>query len=310
MSVRTKYPLDSQEESTLIVNLALTQLLLLLGGIIGAMIICGMLTGDWQDAVLGFGWADMIAASVTALPWDQTIAAGLALAAVFYFVDWLVENQAMKSDDGRQAIIDARQGVNGELARLSCPMIVLLLCMAGIAEELLFRFALLGGLQILCDFFMPTWMASLTALIVASFFFWLSHVRYRDFWSSLVVLILAFALGIAFLASGSVLVTALAHAVYDLADVFAERWKMSSDPDYFCGTVPSRVILDAAEAPLEEQEHLKREEKSRKQLDAKMRKAKRDSKKIAKKNRKEEKARAKSERNSQKDDEDRRDKRS
>lgn len=248
MSVREKYPLEKDEANTLVANLALTQALLLLGGVAGAMVVSGLATGEWISAIFRFGWARAIGQSVCALPLWPTLGAGLGLAAAFLLFGELSERQALKSEGGEASVIAARRGINGELPRLGLPLIVLLMCMSGCAEELLFRFALLGGLDLLFGLFMPAGLAAFCALVLSSFLFWMAHVRYRDFWSSALTLVLALVLGIAFLASGSVAVVALAHIAYDLVDVLAERWKMGRDPDYFRGPVPVRVLLDSIEA--------------------------------------------------------------
>ena len=248
MSVREKYPLEKDEANTLVANLALTQALLLLGGVAGAMVVSGLSTGEWAEAILHFGWARAIGRSICALPLWPTLGAGLGLAALFLLLGGLSERQALKGAGGEASVIAARRGINGELPRLGLPLIVLLMFMSGCAEELLFRFALLGGCDVLFGLFMPAGLAALCALVLSSFLFWMAHVRYRDFWSSALTLALAVALGLAFLASGSVAVVAIAHFAYDLIDVLAERWKMVRDPDYFRGSAPARVLLDMVEA--------------------------------------------------------------
>ena len=54
-------------------------------------------------------------------------------------------------------------------------------------------------------------------------------------------------LGGAFLATGSLAVVAIAHALYDIAVLAIARVQMSRDPDYFGGPAPTRAMLDQLE---------------------------------------------------------------
>ena len=253
-SPRKKYPLAPGEEDVLVANSALSQALLLLGGVVAAMVVAGLTTGEWRDAIIFFGWADAVAASITALDAGTTVGWGLVLGAAFLAIEQLIELSARRFAGGEEAIVEGRRGVNGELARASWPHILMITCMAGCAEELLFRFGLLGAIQIGFGMVAPAWYASLFALVMASVVFWMAHVRYRDLWSSIAVLIIAFALGIAFIVTGSVAVVAVAHAAYDLASLAIERARMSREDDYFHGPAPDRILLDMLDEQLAEDE--------------------------------------------------------
>ncbi|WP_139650647.1 hypothetical protein [Raoultibacter phocaeensis] len=124
-NARRKYPLDDEEERYLVLNLAASQGLLVVLGFAGALVLTGFASGDWPQAVFGFGWIRSVVDAMTAnLPY--TAIAGLALACLF-------------------------------------------------------------------------------------------------------------------------LAVAIAHAVYDFTELLIERRKMSHEPDYFHGSVPNRIILDAIE---------------------------------------------------------------
>ena len=220
---------------------------MLLGGIVGAMIICGFHEKDWAGAVLGFGWARAIAKSLAAMPALETLVAAMALTVVLFLLGWVGEFRALSSEEGRLAVREARRGINGELPRLFAPVAVFLMAITGFAEELLFRFVFMNALVLLLTPFVPTALAVFAAVVVSSFVFWLAHVRYRDFWSSSVVLVLAIVLGAAYAVTGSLAVAALAHAGYNIVEVMTERVKMARDPAYFGGAAPRRVLLDAME---------------------------------------------------------------
>ena len=245
-SARETWPLDPEEARFLTENLAATQAALVVAGLLGCAVVSGLSDGAWLSAFVGLGWAQVVARSLASCPAGLALASGLALAAAFLGLGALAERLSWRLDEGA-AVKDARRGVNGELPRLALPVIVLLMAMTAVAEELVFRLALLGGLWVGLGMVMPTGLAGLGALVASTFVFWLAHVRYRDFWSSALVLALGLVLGLAFMVSGSLAVVAVAHGAYDLADVLVERRKMARDPDYFLGPAPDRVLLDLVE---------------------------------------------------------------
>ena len=254
-SPRKKYPLAPGEEKALMANSTLSQAMLLVGGVVAAMVVSGLLTGEWFTAVVGFGWADAIADSILAMNAGLTVGVGLALALAFLVLGAVVEWVALRFEGGKESVYEARRGLNGELIRLSWPNIILLMCMTGCAEELLFRFGLYGVIQIGFAMVAPAWYASLFALVISSVVFWMAHVRYRDLWSTILVLVMAFALGIAFAVTGSIAVVAIAHAVYDTVDIAIERHRLSRDDDYFQGPAPDRILLDMLDEQLAESEN-------------------------------------------------------
>lgn len=248
-SVREKYPLDAEEESTLIANLAMSQALLLVVGCIGVAIIDGVVSGNWSNAFLGMGWARAIAESLAALPLADTCIYTLTLAVVLYGLSWFAQRRALQTTMGRESVLEARRDVNGEFPRLKTSTVIAIMLGAGCAEELLFRYVAINGLLLIFNLVMtlPAWFASFCALIISSFAFWLAHVRYRDFFSTVLTMFLAIALGVAYMATGSLAVVIIAHAAYDIAEVLMERYYMSKDDDYFGGPAPKRALLDQLE---------------------------------------------------------------
>lgn len=240
-------PLDPQETWVLSANLLISQLILLAIGCVGAIVYAGLATGDWGAAVLGFAWTGMIRQSLGALAPLPTLAAGIGLAAAFTLAAFLAEKRALSTEAGRQSVLKTRQGVNGELARLPFPLVIALMALTGFTEELLFRFALMGIVTQLLAPALPGPVVAAIALFVSSTVFWLSHVRYRDLTTTVLTLGLALVLGGAFLATGSLAVIAIAHALYDIAVLAIARVQMSLDPDYFGGPAPTRALLDQLE---------------------------------------------------------------
>ncbi len=246
MSARNRYPLDGHEARSLVANLAVSQGILLLAGFAGAIVLTGLASGNWEQTVFGSEWIRSVVVSLSANP-AQAAVAGAALALVLLALAWTCERWALRSPSGRKAVIATRQGINGEMPRLPASAIVVLMVLTGFTEELLFRFVLLGLLLYGFSLFVPSLLAAIVAVFVSSFVFWIAHVRYRDFWSSALILALAVLLNVAYLATGSLLLVVIAHAGYDLVTLFAERRKMVREPDYFHGKIPNRIILDATE---------------------------------------------------------------
>ena len=240
-------PLDRQEALVLTANLLISQLILLAIGVVASIVETGIASGDWGAAVLGFAWVGTIRQSLGALAPIPTLAAGMGLAAAFAVAAFLAEKRALSTEAGRQSVLKTRQGVNGELARLPFPLVIALMALTGFTEELLFRFAVMGIVMQLLAPVLPGPVVAAIALFVSSTVFWFSHVRYRDFATTVLTLGLALVLGGAFLATGSLAVVAIAHALYDIAVLAIARVQMSRDPDYFGGPAPTRAMLDQLE---------------------------------------------------------------
>lgn len=243
MKVREKYPLDAAEEHAIVANLLGSECLLLVLAIVGIGVIEGITTGNWTWAFLEGGWANVIAKSVLRQSVVGTASAALVLSGVLLVLSYGTEWIALRTKAGRAAVMRTRQGVTGEMPRMRMAPMPLYMLLAGCAEELLFRFVLVEGLAQVLLRFMPVLYAALIALVVSSFAFWLAHVQYRDFYSSALILVISLLMGVAFLATGSIMVVALAHAVYDFVQVLVERWRMLRNDDYFGGKVPNDEML-------------------------------------------------------------------
>lgn len=240
-------PLDPQETWILSANLLISQLIMLAIGCVGAIMLAGIASGDWGAVLAGFSWVGMVGRSLCAQSPATTAIAGCVLAAAFTFVAYRAEKRALSTDAGRKSVMATRQGINGEMARLPFPLVVALMALTGFAEELLFRFAAMGlAIQLLAPV-LPGPVVAAIALFVSSTVFWFSHVRYRDLATTVLTLGLALVLGGAFLATGSLAVVAIAHALYDIAVLAIARVQMSRDPDYFGGPAPTRAMLDQLE---------------------------------------------------------------
>ena len=238
-----KYPLPECERNALVWNLLSSECVLLVLGVLGSMIASAITSGDLLAGIT-LGWAQDIANSIKGFS-----AQGTALGAAVVVVAMLVfmyanEFVASRTKYGRVSIQMARNDMSGELPRMGLVRLVPLMAAAGMAEELLFRFVLLGGVARVVALFAPQWIAVLFALVVSTFLFWLAHVQYRDFYSSALTLGLSLGLGLAFIATGSVALVAIAHAVYDWAECAIEGMRMVRNPNYFDGEPPQSVMLD------------------------------------------------------------------
>ncbi len=242
-----KYPLNLDEEDLLLSNIFMSESLLLVVGVVGSVIACGATTGDWADATVGFGWARSIASSCVALSAADTAIATIVVVVAMLAFARAAEFVASLSRAGRAVIVWNRQGINGEIPRIGSYSLFAGMFAAGFAEELLFRFVLLGGLTGVLSLFVPSSTATIVALVASTALFWLAHEGYRDPYTVAVTLGVSLMLGVAFLVTGSYLVVAIAHAVYDIVDIEIEGARMIDDDDYFDGDVPQSILLDMYE---------------------------------------------------------------
>lgn len=239
-------PVDLDEAAALVINLLISQLVIVVAGCAGSVVLAGVTSGDWAGAALGFGWLRSIADSLCALSAAQSLVLAALLGAVFCVAAYFWERRAFAKGK-RAEVVSLRRGINGELPRLLIVLWIVLMTLAGFAEELLFRFALLGLAIELLAGVLPDVAAAVAAVVVSSLLFWIAHVRYRSLASTVATLLLGVALGAAFLATGSLAVAAGAHALYNVGVLAIARFRMNRDPDYFAGPAPKRVLLDQLE---------------------------------------------------------------
>lgn len=242
-----KYPLDMGEQNCLISNMLASESLLLLIGVVGSMIASGIASGDWFGSIIGFGWAHEIALSCMKLSAIDTIVAAIVVTAIALAVAHAIELVASHTTSGRLSIIASRRGLNGEIPRIDSYAVFAGMAAAGFAEELLFRFVLVGGVAVLLSLFIPAKIAVIAAIVISTAVFVYAHEEYRDWYTLLVCVAMSLVMCVAFAVTGSYVVVALAHAAYDIIDIEIEGSRMVNEDDYFFGEVPQSVMLDMYE---------------------------------------------------------------
>ena len=234
--VMEMYPLPEEEYRALVRVTLESELVIAAAAVVGAFLLTGISTGDWAYA-LSFGWVVDIVQKLT-LHWLM-----LALPAIMVCAVVLIDRIGlMRFSSYRKQKADIVQGVNGELVRMSVGWIALVSLLAGIFEEALFRYVLMGLLALGFGMFLDAPLAAVLALLASSVIFTLVHIQYRNPWSIGLAFGLSLFLGAGYLLTGSLLVAAFAHAVYDFAIMLYERCRMVSDPNYFGGNVPNDVV--------------------------------------------------------------------
>lgn len=237
-------PLELEEKKRLLLHLPLVQLLLLVIGTVGAVIATGFASGDWSATIFNFLWAQHLAESFTKLSLGLSIGLGVGFVVLLLVLVGIFGKIAENSDSARKAMLEQRQGINGEMIRLPSLFLAGLCVLVGLAEELLYRYAIFGLLFGLLDSVLPYSVIAFIALLVSVFVFTWSHFRYRNVFTVLGMVISALTLGIGFLVTESLLVVAISHALYDFVGLMAERSEMKRNPDFFGGSVPTRLLLD------------------------------------------------------------------
>lgn len=235
------------EQNCLISNMLASESLLLLIGVVGSIIASGIASGDWLGSTIGFGWAREIALSCMKLSAIDTIVTAIVVTVIALAVAHAIEFVAAHTTSGRLSIIASRRGLNGEIPRIDSYAVFAGMCAAGFAEELLFRFVLVGGVAVLLGLFIPAIIAVIAAVIISTAVFVYAHEEYHDWYTLLVCVAISLVMCIAFVITGSYMVVALAHAAYDIIDIEIEGSRMVNEDDYFFGEVPQSVMLDMYE---------------------------------------------------------------
>ena len=220
-----------------------SECLLLLIGVVGSMVASGVVSGDWFGSIIGFGWAHEIALSCMKLSAIDTIVAAIVVTVIALAVAHAIEFVASHTTSGRLSIIANRRGLNG----IDSYAVFAGMCAAGFAEELLFRFVLVGGVTVLLGLFIPAKIAVIAAVVISTAVFVYAHEEYRDWYTLLACVAVSLVMCIAFVVTGSYVVVALAHAAYDIIDIEIEGSRMVNEDDYFFGEVPQSVMLDMYE---------------------------------------------------------------
>ena len=173
------------EQNCLISNMLASECLLLLIGVVGSMVASGVVSGDWFGSIVGFGWAHEIALSCMKLSAIDTIVAAIVVTVIALAVAHAIEFVASHTTSGRLSIIASRRGLNGEIPRIDSYAVFAGMCAAGFAEELLFRFVLVGGVTVLLGLFIPAKIAVIAAVVISTAVFVYAHEEYRDWYTLL-----------------------------------------------------------------------------------------------------------------------------
>ena len=234
-----KYPLPEEERQALVRAAIASEGLILAAGLVVAIVL-SVAAGGWAHA-FPFGWVADIAATMR--PHWSMVALPIAMIALLEGMDTLGWRF---SESYRRAVMDTRQGVTGEMPRMDMGSIVACMAAAGICEELLFRYGLLGVAVLVLQMVLPHAIAAIVAVILVSVAFAAVHVQYRSAWTLAFVTGISCLLGGVYLATGSLLSLMFAHTVYNIANLAIERRKMVREPNYFGGKVPVSALADFA----------------------------------------------------------------
>ena len=229
------YPLPEGEQQALLKTSLASEGLILVVGIVLAIALSAAEGGI--SHALPFGWLSDLASAMS-LHWAMLVLPP----AMIVLLEALDALGTRFSKSYRQSVMRTRQGVTGELPRMAMRHIVPCMIAAGICEELLFRYGLLGLAVLVLDKLLPYPAAAALAVALVSLAFWAAHVQYRDAWTSGYVIVMACLLGTVYLATGSLLSMMVAHALYNIADIAIERRKMVREPDYFHGSIPVDIV--------------------------------------------------------------------
>lgn len=206
-------------------------------------VLVGIQEGDWDFAFAEGGWFASIVGRLYFDPWWFIWPPLLLLA---YFVADRVLRAFAR---GYQAsIVKQRQGLAGEMIRMPPGVLLVTIPVTNFFEEVLFRGALLALVQQIA---LPLGEvpAGVLALAVSSILFWLAHENYRGLSSTVLTLLLAAVLGVAYLVSGSILTCFIAHIVYNVVVLVQEHVQSLRDPGYFGGKPPTHVLTGNSQPP-------------------------------------------------------------
>ncbi len=235
-----KYPLPESEQDALFRVAMVSEGLILAAGLAVAFAL-SIAAGGIGHA-FPFGWLADIG-SVMKPHWIM-VALPIVMVVLLEAFDYV---GTRSSESYRQAIMNTRRGITGEMPRMPMWRIALAMMAAGACEELLFRYGLLGLALWVLNMLLPHPAAAMLSVVAVSVVFWGAHVQYRDAWTSAFTIISACILGGAYLASGSLLSVMVAHAVYNTADMIIERRKMVAEADYFGGDAPIDAVARESE---------------------------------------------------------------
>lgn len=230
VKVRENYPLPAKERRLIVANVLASDALMLVAGLAFAVVWSALAHGGWKSALLGMGWWDDVASSLS--PHPAMIVMPVLLLVVFHVADRLLWP---RSESYRAQVTRIRGGVNGELPRLNPALLLGLFAVVGFSEELFFRYGIAGfaNWALGTALALPAPVAAALAVAVSAGVFTLAHVQYQNTFGTAVVCAIGVLFGAVFLWTGSLFCVAVAHWLYDFGDTMAERWLMARDADYF-----------------------------------------------------------------------------
>ena len=146
--------------------------------------------------------------------------------------------------------IKQRQGLYGELILMPAPQSAIYMLMTGISEELLFRYGLLSiAAATMITIGFGSCIAFLIATALSSILFSLAHFGSYQKPSEFITLFFTGAiLGLAFVATGNIIVPILAHAIYDFAIIATTRRKMRKNQHVFFGGLKPTALASNAKS--------------------------------------------------------------
>ncbi len=246
MKPEEKYPLSEAEHNLLLNELLGSGAVFILLGIVLSITYTGMRTGNWLAVFAHFTWAVDFSQAMTlgANPLTGALLA-LGLPALFILVNEVALDRLMwaKSASYRADTYEMRQGFSGELPRLGIRDMAITSAVAGFAEEFCFRYGAIGVLTAFFGALFDFRWSMAFAIVISSLVFASAHGQYGKAWEKAIITTYALAFGLTFVITGSLLVVAIAHALYDFGVELLERRKMMREDDYFGGKdVPDGVL--------------------------------------------------------------------
>lgn len=249
---REKFPLPQEEEGRLTQVLVGSVLATTVAAIICTIVLCCLRGEDlWQAVTNGWAraWADALA-----IGWPWSLACAIALAALMFAIDRAAEGLAWRTAKGREEVLEVRRGLSGEIARLPLGKIAPLMLGVGCAEEVGFRFAVIGVVMVVAEPVLGFAGAAIIAVIASTAVFTLMHTQYHCLYANLVVTTIGLLLGTFYVLTGMLAAVALAHALYDFGITAFEARRMARDPDYFQGEAPVNAVKDEIDRQIKERE--------------------------------------------------------
>ncbi|PLS30891.1 CAAX protease self-immunity [Bifidobacterium margollesii] len=240
--VRQRYPLPPDEQRAITQQLVVCDILLIVAGLLLACVASLI-----QANIHGQPWhADAMMTQMLAALTPHWIVASLPIALVLWSVLWEAVGRSHSSY--LQARQRQRSGIRGEMPRLPFGVMLPLMVLAGVSEELLFRYGLQSLLTQMLSWIVGSesrdgWPGQGAAVVVTALAFWYAHEQCRDFWNAAYVIIIGLILGSTFAITGNLLAIVCAHIVYNIVDVLRDRRAMLREDDYFQGDAPCDVVL-------------------------------------------------------------------